>query len=135
MSHWYDRPGKIPSQAGFEPRIFRSRSGRLNHYANEAAPKIHCTRLMGRLKTTTTTTTTSTKLLIVHYDEMRTLGKLTIITSVDSNALCCSPLLSCRRKRDTKLKVWNCRLRFLFFITFSRFQGPVHQKLFLNLRS
>ena len=25
------RPGKIPSQAGFEPRIFRSRGGRLNH--------------------------------------------------------------------------------------------------------
>ena len=25
------RPGKIPSQAGFEPRIFRSRDGRLNH--------------------------------------------------------------------------------------------------------
>ena len=30
------RPGKIPSQAGFEPRIFRSRGGRLNHKANEA---------------------------------------------------------------------------------------------------
>ena len=30
------RPGKIPSQAGFEPRIFRSRGGRLNHLANEA---------------------------------------------------------------------------------------------------
>ena len=25
------RPGKIPSQAGIEPRIFRSRGGRLNH--------------------------------------------------------------------------------------------------------
>ena len=25
------RPGKIPLQAGFEPRIFRSRGGRLNH--------------------------------------------------------------------------------------------------------
>ena len=25
------RPGKIPSQAGFEPRMFRSRGGRLNH--------------------------------------------------------------------------------------------------------
>ena len=25
------RPGKIPSQAGFEPGIFRSQSGRLNH--------------------------------------------------------------------------------------------------------
>ena len=30
------RPGKISSQAGFEPRIFRSRGGRLNHLANEA---------------------------------------------------------------------------------------------------
>ena len=38
-SHWsanfwvtgMTRPGKIPSQAGFEPRIFRSRGGRLNH--------------------------------------------------------------------------------------------------------
>ena len=37
--HWSDnievtgmtRPGKIPSQAGFEPRIFRSRSGSFNH--------------------------------------------------------------------------------------------------------
>ena len=28
--------GKIPPQAGFEPRIFRSRGGRLNHQANEA---------------------------------------------------------------------------------------------------
>ena len=25
------RPGKIPSQAGFEPQIFHSRGGRLNH--------------------------------------------------------------------------------------------------------
>ena len=25
------RPGKIPSRAGFEPRTFRSRGGRLNH--------------------------------------------------------------------------------------------------------
>ena len=38
-SHWstnfqvtgMTRPGKIPSQAGFEPGIFRSRGGRLNH--------------------------------------------------------------------------------------------------------
>ena len=38
-SHWsanfeatgMTRPGKIPSQAGFEPRIFRSRGGRFNH--------------------------------------------------------------------------------------------------------
>ena len=38
-SHWsanfevtsMTRPGKIPSQAGFEPRIFRSRGVRLNH--------------------------------------------------------------------------------------------------------
>ena len=38
-SHWsanvqvtgMTRPGKIPSPAGFEPRIFRSRGGRLNH--------------------------------------------------------------------------------------------------------
>ena len=33
------RPGKIPSQAGFEPRIFRSRGRRLNHLANEAVTK------------------------------------------------------------------------------------------------
>ena len=30
------RPGKIPSQAGFELRTFRFRGGRLNHLANEA---------------------------------------------------------------------------------------------------
>ena len=36
-SHWsakfvsMTRPGKIPSQAGFEPRIFRSRGGRFKH--------------------------------------------------------------------------------------------------------
>ena len=30
------RPGKIPSQVGFELRILRSRGGRLNHWANEA---------------------------------------------------------------------------------------------------
>ena len=30
------RPGKIPSQAEFEPRIFLSRGGRLNHQASEA---------------------------------------------------------------------------------------------------
>ena len=43
-SHWsanfqvtgMTRPGKIPLQAGCEPRIFRSRGGRLNHLANEA---------------------------------------------------------------------------------------------------
>ena len=29
------RLGKIPSQLGFEPRIFRSRGGRLNHQGNE----------------------------------------------------------------------------------------------------
>ena len=29
-------PGKITSQAGFEPEIFRSRGGCLNHLANEA---------------------------------------------------------------------------------------------------
>ena len=38
LSHWYDStPKKIPSQAGFEPGIFRCRGGRLNHSANEAA--------------------------------------------------------------------------------------------------
>ena len=44
-SHWgatfsvtdMTRLGKIPLQAGFEPRIFRSRGERLNHQANEAA--------------------------------------------------------------------------------------------------
>ena len=43
-SHWsanYEvtgmtRAGIIPSQAGFEPGIFRSRGGRLNHLANKA---------------------------------------------------------------------------------------------------
>ena len=30
------RPGKIPSQAGFELRTFRFRGGRLNHLAKEA---------------------------------------------------------------------------------------------------
>ena len=30
------RSGKIPSQAGFEPRNFRSRGGRLNHLASDA---------------------------------------------------------------------------------------------------
>ena len=43
-SHWsasfhvtgMTRPGEIPLQAGFETRIFRSQSGRLNHEANEA---------------------------------------------------------------------------------------------------
>ena len=30
------RPGKIPAQAGFQPLIFHSRGGRLNHKANEA---------------------------------------------------------------------------------------------------
>ena len=43
-SHWsanvcvtgMTRPGKIPSPAGFEPRIFRSRGGRLNHSSNDA---------------------------------------------------------------------------------------------------
>ena len=32
------RPGNFPSQAGFEPRIFRSRGGRLNE-ASEAVSK------------------------------------------------------------------------------------------------
>ena len=50
-SHWsanfevsgMTRSGKIPSQAGFEPRIFRSRGGQLNHYAIEVVriPKEH----------------------------------------------------------------------------------------------
>ena len=48
-SHWSSdfevtgmtRPGKIPSQAGIEPRIFCSRGGRLNHSANEA---VSCVR-------------------------------------------------------------------------------------------
>ena len=35
------RPGKISTeQAGFEPRIFRSRGGRLNHWANEAVSRL-----------------------------------------------------------------------------------------------
>ena len=33
------RPGKIPSQTRFEPRIFRSRGGRFQHQANEEALK------------------------------------------------------------------------------------------------
>ena len=45
-SHWsanfevtgITRPGKIPSRAGFEPRIFRSRGGRLNYKTNNALP-------------------------------------------------------------------------------------------------
>ena len=32
-------PRKNPAQAGFEPGIFRSRGGRLNHQANEAAQR------------------------------------------------------------------------------------------------
>ena len=49
-SHWsasfevtgMTRPGKIPSQAGFEPRIFLSRGGCLNQYDSEAV--CHCVR-------------------------------------------------------------------------------------------
>ena len=33
------RPGKIPSQSGFEPRIFRPRGGHLDHNASEVASK------------------------------------------------------------------------------------------------
>ena len=32
------RPGKITSPAGFEPRIFRSEGGHLDHWANEVVP-------------------------------------------------------------------------------------------------
>ena len=32
-------PEKIPAQAGFQPRIFRSGGGRLNHYANAQEKK------------------------------------------------------------------------------------------------
>ena len=39
LSHWYDSTRKILSQAGFEPRIFRSRGGCLNHYASKAVRK------------------------------------------------------------------------------------------------
>ena len=47
-SHWsanfevtgMTRPGKIPSQLGFEPRIFRSRGGHLNHQVNEAVSRM-----------------------------------------------------------------------------------------------
>ena len=35
LSHWYDSTGKIPAQAGIEPRVCRSLDGRLNHLANE----------------------------------------------------------------------------------------------------
>ena len=46
-SHWsanfevtgMTRPGKIPLQAGFEPQIFRSWGGRLNHYKAVVAVK------------------------------------------------------------------------------------------------
>ena len=42
------RPRKIPAQAGFEPGIFRSLGGRLNHSANEA---VHSERVEMELRT------------------------------------------------------------------------------------
>ena len=42
FSHWYDSsPIKIPPQAGFEPRIFRSRDRRLNPYSPDVAHHIN----------------------------------------------------------------------------------------------
>ena len=53
LSHWYD---STPAQAGFEPGIFRSRGGRLNHWANEAVQTLDWNpqrkRRVGRLKKT-----------------------------------------------------------------------------------
>ena len=48
---WLD-PRKISAQVGFEPGIFRSWGGRLNHYANEAVEeeeKKHIPKLVQRL--------------------------------------------------------------------------------------
>ena len=47
LSHWYDSTPK--AQAGFEPRIFRPRGGRLKHLANEVVKDgrdalVSCTR-------------------------------------------------------------------------------------------
>ena len=39
FSDWYD---STPAKAGFEPWIFRSRGGRLNHLANEAQDETTC---------------------------------------------------------------------------------------------
>ena len=44
------RPGGIPVQAGIEPRIFRCRGGRLNHYANEAVRNREGFKYRERLK-------------------------------------------------------------------------------------
>ena len=41
LSHWYDSTG-LQAQAGIEPRVFRSRGGRLNHWAKEAVPAASC---------------------------------------------------------------------------------------------
>ena len=39
------RPGKIPVQAGIEPRVYGSRGGRLNHKANKAVSACGSARL------------------------------------------------------------------------------------------
>ena len=44
------RPGKIPSQAGFKPRIFRSRGGRLNLLASDAVFQDHTAHFTGMRK-------------------------------------------------------------------------------------
>ena len=44
LNHW---PRKIPSQAGFEHRIFRSRGGRLNYKSNEAVRRRRMSSIVG----------------------------------------------------------------------------------------
>ena len=54
------RSGKIPSPAEFEPRIFRSRGGRLNHKANEALRERERERERERFRQTDRQTKTGT---------------------------------------------------------------------------
>ena len=76
-SHWsanfevtgMTRPGKIPSQAGFEPRAFRSRGGRLNHKASEAVAEGNVHRNKGNIDRNR-----RTSLMSVMRQVMNTLG-------------------------------------------------------------
>ena len=110
-SHWsanfevtgMTRPGKIPSQAGFELRTFRFRGGRLNHLANEAVKR--------KMPLGTSIRTQTTKIISVGQPCSAKFWHLLFDSSMSGGI---APTLRLLRQRAFRNSIWKPRSRVCF---------------------
>ena len=102
MSHWYTRPRKIPVQAGFVPRIFRFRGGRLTTRPTRRSPKwARDTTSAGKVMTTVFGTTYGTRTerhFPLHHAALQDSFVARVLVMSEASKLVCVLLIDCQHE-------------------------------------